>query len=132
MIICYVPTLLTTLVYLVRIQVQNETAKISFSLSFLCLPIPMRDCFAYVDAVQCQDQEKYYYLYFFSLCGSYMCGLCYPEWVGVVENVSNSKSLVIFSLLAPCYNAGLWIRIRINLCCWIRIRIQEGKNDVHI
>jgi hypothetical protein len=28
--------------------------------------------------------------------------------------------------------AGLWIRIRmvrINLSCWIRIRIQEGKND---
>jgi hypothetical protein len=26
-------------------------------------------------------------------------------------------------------NSGLRIRIRINLSCWIRIRIQEGKND---
>jgi hypothetical protein len=24
---------------------------------------------------------------------------------------------------------GFRIRIRINLSCWIRIRIQEGKND---
>jgi hypothetical protein len=32
--------------------------------------------------------------------------------------------------------AGLWIRmrawIRFNLSCWIRIRIQEGKNDLQI
>jgi hypothetical protein len=30
------------------------------------------------------------------------------------------------------YNVGtalLWIRIRIDLAIWIRIRIQEGKND---
>ncbi len=26
-------------------------------------------------------------------------------------------------------NSGLWIRIRINLSCWVRVRIQEGKND---
>jgi hypothetical protein len=30
----------------------------------------------------------------------------------------------------PEYIAGLWIRIRINLSC--RIRIQEGKNDLQI
>jgi hypothetical protein len=27
---------------------------------------------------------------------------------------------------------GLWIRIRINLNCWILIQIQEGKNDPQI
>ncbi len=29
--------------------------------------------------------------------------------------------------VVPIKQAGLWIRIRINLRCWIRIRIQEGK-----
>ncbi len=30
---------------------------------------------------------------------------------------------------AKVYGPGFRIRIRINLSCWIRIRIQEGKND---
>jgi hypothetical protein len=34
--------------------------------------------------------------------------------------------------VVPIKQAGLWIRIRINLSCWIRIRIQEGKNDLQI
>jgi hypothetical protein len=29
-------------------------------------------------------------------------------------------------------NSGLWIRIRVTLSYWIRIRIQEGKNDPQI
>ncbi len=33
------------------------------------------------------------------------------------------------NILISVFYAGFRIRIRINLSCWIRIRMQEGKND---
>jgi hypothetical protein len=39
---------------------------------------------------------------------------------------------LVFTRPAVVTDAMLWIRIRISLSCWIRIRIQEGKNDLQI
>jgi hypothetical protein len=40
---------------------------------------------------------------------------------------TNIMSLYIYNILE--FKAGLWIRIRINLSCWIRIRIPNADPD---
>jgi hypothetical protein len=50
----------------------------------------------------------------------------YPFQHKVKINYTFHKNL---NILSKVTGFRIRIRIRINLSCWIRIRIQEGKND---